>query len=79
MTLHQTKGAELIRFRERSRQYMALPQETANRVSFERYCEIQDELDEAKQRAREYMRAAAAADTHSSDVEPGRVDPWEER
>ena len=26
-----------------------------------------------------YEEAAAAADMHSSDVGPGRIDPWEER
>lgn len=29
--------------------------------------------------ARQFLADAAAADTHSSDVDPGRVDPWEER
>lgn len=35
--------------------------------------------DETVADAREYLADAAAADTHSSDVDPGRVDPWEER
>lgn len=29
--------------------------------------------------AEEYLRSAAVADTHSSDVDPGAVDPWSER
>lgn len=29
--------------------------------------------------AAQYLMDAAAADTHSSDVDPGRIDPWEER
>ena len=34
------------------------------------------ELDDAGE---EYLRSAAAADTHSADVDPGRVDPWSDR
>lgn len=35
--------------------------------------------EERKARALEYLAFAASSDTHSSDVDPGRVDPWEER
>ena len=38
-----------------------------------------DEDDERRKDALEYLAFAASADTHSSDVDPGRVDPWEER
>ena len=43
----------------------------------------QEARDEAEHRfredAREFLENAAAADDHSSDADPGAVDPWEER
>lgn len=36
-------------------------------------------FDRFREDAEQFIREAAAADTHSSDVDPGRVDPWEER
>lgn len=45
----------------------------------ETFLRERDRLNEAQTEAEQYLRSAAAADTHSSDTDPGRVDPWSER
>ena len=70
------RRTDLARFHRLEAAYKRLPEDTRSRVTFERFCDAQDDLEEAKARTREQM---AAADTHSSDVSPDYVDPWEER
>ena len=36
-------------------------------------------FDRFREDAEQFLRDAAAADTHSSDVYPGAVDPWEDK
>lgn len=39
----------------------------------------EEAFDRFREDAESFIRSAAAADTHSSDRDPGAVDPWEDR
>ena len=67
---HVFKREELDRFRCLLAQYKRLPDETRERVTWRQWVQSQEDLEESKERAREYFRHAALEDTHSSDVEP---------